>query len=54
MSVAELDVLIRELSEVRATLVRFADVNDACAAGYRPDGTQTPNMGSHFTNFTGY
>ena len=51
MSVAELDVLIRELSEVRATLVRFADVNDACAAGYRPDGTQTPNMGSHFTNF---
>tara|TARA_B100001123_G_C15231597_1_gene995385 strand:+ start:165 stop:1226 length:1062 start_codon:yes stop_codon:yes gene_type:complete len=51
MTAAELGSLVEQLGQVQDTLQRFADVNDACAAGYSPDRTQTPNMGSHFTNF---
>jgi len=51
MTAAELRSLVEQLGQVQDTLRRFADVNDACAAGYFPDRTQTPNMGSHFTNF---
>ena len=51
MTSMELGTLVRQLGQVQDTLGRFADVNDACAAGYFPDRAQTPNMGSHFTNF---
>ena len=51
MSRAELEKLVTELADVAAALERYRDVNDACAAGYLPDGNQTPNMGSHFANF---
>lgn len=50
LSADELDDLVAELSALQTTLDRFADVGDACAAGYGPDRKQTPNMGSHFTN----
>ena len=51
MTSVELGLLVEQLDAVESTVRRFVDVNDACAAGYLPDGTQTPNMGSHFTNF---
>ena len=51
MTSMELGILVRQLGQVQETLRRFTDVNDACAAGYFPDRAQTPNMGSHFTNF---
>ncbi len=51
MTNAELVSLVGQLAEVQSALNRYTDVNDACAAGYFPDGNQTPNMGSHFTNF---
>ena len=51
MTSVELGLLVDQLGAVESTIRRFEDVNDACAAGYFPDGTQTPNMGSHFTNF---
>ena len=51
MTSVELGLLVEQLGAVESTIRRFEDVNDACAAGYFPDGTQTPNMGSHFTNF---
>ena len=51
MNRSELGQLVTQLGEVAGALEQYSDVNDACAAGYRPDGNQTPNMGSHFTNF---
>ena len=50
MTSDELDLLVEQLATLEDTVRRFVDVNDACAAGYRPDRAQTPNMGSHFTN----
>ncbi len=46
----ELQQLVGELTAVQNSLAAYADANAACAAGYRPDRKQTPNMGSHFTN----
>ena len=51
MNRSDLEKLVAQLGEVAGALERYSDVNDACAAGYLPDGTQTPNMGSHFANF---
>jgi len=50
MSSDELGLLVEQLETLEETVRKFVDVNDACAAGYRPDRAQTPNMGSHFTN----
>ena len=46
----QLQELVAELTALESSLALFADPNAACAAGYRPDRKQTPNMGSHFTN----
>lgn len=46
----ELAALLAELTSLQSTLSSLTDPADACAAGYRPDRNQTPNMGSHFTN----
>ncbi|HEC10632.1 MAG TPA: hypothetical protein ENI86_13880 [Acidimicrobiales bacterium] len=50
MSAGEVSRLVGELRALRTALAPFTDVNEACARGYVPDRTQTPNMGSHFTN----
>lgn len=50
MASDELELLVGQLATLEETVRKFVDVNDACAAGYRPDRAQTPNMGSHFTN----
>ncbi len=50
MTATEVGDLVDELRSLRSALEPFGDVNRACAAGYLPDRTQTPNMGSHFTN----
>lgn len=48
MERAELVELVAQLRTTAGVLERFADVEEACAAGYVSDRTQTPNMGSHF------
>ena len=48
MSDAELEDLVGQLAQLRAFAVQHADVDDACAAGFRSDRIQTANMGSHF------
>ena len=50
LTAGELTELVDQLGETRAVTERYADVDDACADGYFSDRTQTPNMGSHFTN----
>lgn len=45
-----LRTLVGELTAVRDALAPYADVGRACADGFTSDRTQTPNMGSHFTN----
>ncbi len=50
MTSGELALLVEQLATLEETIRKFGDANDACAAGYRPDRAQTPNMGSHFTN----
>lgn len=47
---SELDQLVAELDAVQAEIHRYPTPADACAAGFRPDRTQTPNMGSHFVS----
>lgn len=46
----ELTTLVAELDAVQAEIDRYPTAEAACAAGFQPDRTQTPNMGSHFVN----
>lgn len=50
LTVAELDALVAELDAVQAAIDAVPTPAAACAAGFRPDRTQTPNMGSHFVS----
>ena len=50
MSADEVATLVAELDAVADAIASFPTPESACAAGFRPDRTQTPNMGSHFTN----
>lgn len=49
---AELEELVSQLDGVAAAVAHYADPNTACAEGFRSDRTQTPNMGSHFSNMS--
>ncbi|MDZ7673511.1 MAG: hypothetical protein U5K30_00335 [Acidimicrobiales bacterium] len=46
----ELTDLVGELDAVNEAIEAYATPEAACAAGFRPDRTQTPNMGSHFVS----
>lgn len=48
MTADELEELVGQLQQLRAFAVAHEDVDAACAAGFRSDRIQTPNMGSHF------
>ena len=45
-----LAALVEQLNDVQDAIDAFPDAATACAAGFRPDRTQTPNMGSHFVS----
>ncbi len=47
---AEVDDLAAELDAVAAAIASVPTPEEACAQGFRPDRTQTPNMGSHFVS----
>jgi plastocyanin len=47
MTREELADLVSQLDTVSAATMRFADINDACAAGYGHPTVQVPNMGVH-------
>jgi len=51
MTREEVAGLVLELKAVEEAIASFPTADAACAAGYRSDRTQTPNMGSHFTNY---
>ena len=48
MTTGELEELVGQLEQLRAFALAHEDVDAACAAGFRSDRIQTPNMGSHF------
>jgi plastocyanin len=50
LSRTELDSRVGQLDAAAAAVEHYADPDTACADGFRSDRTQTPNMGTHFSN----
>lgn len=45
-----LEALVAQLDGAATAVEHYKDPNTACAEGFTSDRTQTPNMGSHFSN----